>query len=161
MAAERAPIAQECVEGYLFTGSPARLLILRRPPEREQQWGPVSGKVEPTDPDFPAALRRELVEETGFSSEIVRLFPLGWELEFDGPDARRWRLHAFGVELRSELAPSLSREHDAFEWVDLDEARRRLHFSDNREAVAILGQHLAAERSSGASSGAALLRADD
>lgn len=134
MAGSELPVAQECVEGYLFAGRPPRFLVLRRPPERGRIWVPVSGKVDPTDPDLESALRRELAEETGFH-RFVRLFSLDWHVRFDGPDGRPWRLHAYGVELAGEEAPSLSREHEAFEWVDRDEAVRRLHYEDNREAI--------------------------
>lgn len=145
MAADRPPIAQECVEGYLFAGRPPRMLILQRPPGRGSIWVPVSGKVESDDPDYPTGLRRELEEETGFRAQIDRLFPLGWEVEFDGPDGRRWRLHAFGVELVEAVDPRLSEEHDRFEWVSFDEARTRLHYPDNREAVGVLRAHLERE----------------
>jgi 8-oxo-dGTP pyrophosphatase MutT (NUDIX family) len=128
------PIAQECVEAYLFTGRPPRFLILRRPPERDRIWVPVSGKVDPADHDLESALRRELGEETGFT-QFTSFFPLDWHVPFDGPDGRRWRLHAYAVELAEERPPLLSREHEAFEWVDGDEAERRLHYDDNREAV--------------------------
>ncbi|MCI4361518.1 MAG: NUDIX domain-containing protein [Thermoplasmata archaeon] len=60
------PIDQECVEAYIFSGRPPRLLVLRRPPDRGSIWVPVSGKVDPTDADFPSALAREVNEETGF-----------------------------------------------------------------------------------------------
>ena len=134
MADSGPPVAQECVEAYVFVAAPARFLILRRPPERGRIWVPVSGKVEPTDPDLESALRRELAEETGFT-RFRRLFSLHWHVRFDGPDGRPWRLHAYGVELAREEPPVLSREHEAFEWVDRDEALRRLHYEDNREAV--------------------------
>ncbi len=129
---------QECVEGYLFSGLPPRLLILRRPPGRGGFWVPVSGKVEPTDASLEAALRRELAEEAGFA-DPVRVVPLDWVVEFDPPDGgRRMRLHGFGVETDGEKPPTLSSEHDAFEWVDPEVALARLHYPDNREAVRIL-----------------------
>ncbi len=134
MAASEPPVAQECVEAYLFHGRPPRFLILRRPPERGRIWVPVSGKVDPSDLDLEAALRRELTEETGLT-EFRSLFSLDWHVRFDGPDGRPWRLHAYGVELPAAVTPTLSREHEAFEWVEGVEAERRLHYEDNREAV--------------------------
>ncbi|HYK93984.1 MAG TPA: NUDIX domain-containing protein [Thermoplasmata archaeon] len=134
MAPESVRVAQECVEGYLFTRNPDRILILRRPPARGSIWVPVSGKVEPTDADFEAALRRELVEETGID-RVESVTPLDWQVPFDGPDGRTWRLHAFSVALSRPTDPRLSPEHDAFEWVGPDEAIRRLHYEDNREVV--------------------------
>ena len=146
----REPLAvQECVEGYLYHGRPPRFLILRRPPERDRIWVPVSGKVEPSDRDFEAALRRELAEETGIV-DPTRVFPIDWEVEFDGPDGRRWRLHGFGVELPREAAPELSREHDASAWLDLREAISRLHYPDNRDALERLARILEKEAASSA-----------
>ena len=143
MALADAPIDQECVEGYLFHRPPFRLLLLRRPPSRGRIWVPVSGKVEATDADYSSALAREVREETGFGS-YVRIFPLDWEVLFEGPDGARWRLHAFGVELDRAVAPVLSSEHEAFEWVTAEEALHKLHYEDNREAVRRLRDIVAA-----------------
>ena len=139
--AEPAPVAQECVEGYVFVAGPPTLLVLRRPPSRGSIWVPVSGKVEPTDRDLPSALRRELAEETGFD-RARRLFPLNWTVRFEGPDGRPWRLHAFGVELDRAEDPRLSDEHDAFAWLPFDAATARLHYADNRSAVDRLARSL-------------------
>jgi 8-oxo-dGTP pyrophosphatase MutT (NUDIX family) len=128
------PIAQECVEGYLFATPPLRLLIFRRPPNRGSIWVPVSGKVDRSDRDYPSALRRELSEETGLAGDF-ELTDLDWEVRFDGPDGRPWRLHSFGVHVPASFVPVLSAEHDASEWVSPDEARHRLHYEDNRAAV--------------------------
>ncbi|MCI4340075.1 MAG: NUDIX domain-containing protein [Thermoplasmata archaeon] len=146
MGAAEPPISQECVEGYLYCTRPTRVLILRRPPARGSIWVPVSGKVDPTDRDYPSALRRELAEETGFH-EFVRSFALDWDVPFEGPDGKTWRLHAFAVELERAEAPVLSPEHDAFEWVAPAEAIARLHYEDNREAVRRLETSLRSPRS--------------
>jgi lipoyl(octanoyl) transferase len=150
VAASRSePVVQRCVEGYVYAGRPPRFLILRRPPSRGRIWVPVSGKVEPTDPDLEAALRRELSEETGFDHPR-RVHPLDWSVEFDGPDGRRWRLFAFGVELDEEASPRLSAEHEAFEWVDEGSAIARLHYEDNRAAVGLVGRTVRSEAAGGA-----------
>ncbi|MCI4336488.1 MAG: NUDIX domain-containing protein [Thermoplasmata archaeon] len=141
MAADLPPVAQECVEAYVFTLRPFQLLILRRPPSRESIWVPVSGKVEPIDPNYDAALRRELAEETGFT-RFRRLFSLDWEVRFEGPNGAPWRLHAFGVELESRSSPRLSDEHVAFEWTTAESAIERLHYSDNQNAVRRLAERL-------------------
>ena len=104
---DSAPIDQECVEGYLFAGRPARLLVFRRPPSRGSIWVPVSGKVDPADHDFPSALAREVMEETGIH-DILQRIDLDWHFPFVGPDGGAWRLHAYGLELASELVPILS-----------------------------------------------------
>ncbi|MGA7923345.1 MAG: NUDIX domain-containing protein [Thermoplasmata archaeon] len=137
MASEPPPsIDQECVEGYVFHRPPLQILLFRRPPDRGNIWAPVSGKVEATDSDYPSALRRELLEETGFD-QVNRVFPLDWEVIFP-MEGQRWRLHAFGVELHKVSVPTLSSEHAEFAWLSADDASRRLHYPDNREALARL-----------------------
>jgi 8-oxo-dGTP pyrophosphatase MutT (NUDIX family) len=137
------PIARECVEGYLFSSPPTRLLLFRRPPARGSVWVPVSGKVEPTDADWEAALRREIEEETGLGQPKA-IWPLDWHVVFTAPNGETWRLHAYAVEVMPDVEPALSAEHDAFAWVAPEEALRRLHFDDNREAVRRLLAHLPA-----------------
>ncbi len=127
-------VARECVEGYLYSLPPLQLLIFRRPPSRGSIWVPVSGKVEPTDRDFESALRRELVEETGLDAP-ERVLPLDWHVPFRADNGETWRLHAFAVEVDAAFIPRLSPEHDLAEWVSPAEARRRLHYEDNRAAV--------------------------
>jgi 8-oxo-dGTP pyrophosphatase MutT (NUDIX family) len=128
------PVAQECVEGYLFARPPLQILIFRRPPSRGRIWVPISGKVDPTDPDLEAALRRELEEETGLTRPIA-VFPLAWHVRFRVDSGEVWRLHAFGVEVARSFDPRLSAEHEASAWLDPDEAKHRLHYEDNRTAV--------------------------
>ena len=129
------PVVQECVEGYLFARPPLELLIFRRVPARGRIWVPVQGKVEPSDPDFPSALCREVAEETGFVARPEQLVDLDWHVPFRVEGGPLWRLHAFGLEVPRAFAPRLNEEFDAFEWAPAEEARRRLHFDDNRAAV--------------------------
>jgi 8-oxo-dGTP diphosphatase len=128
------PIARECVEAYLFSVDPVRLLVFRRPPARGSIWVPISGKVDPEDVSLEAALRRELYEETGLRAPL-RVVSLDWEVPFRADNGEIWRLHAYGVEVAPRFQPELSSEHDAFEWVAPEEAIHRLHYADNRAAV--------------------------
>jgi 8-oxo-dGTP pyrophosphatase MutT (NUDIX family) len=143
VASEPEPIARECVEGYLFGGAPIELLLFRRPPARGRIWVPISGKVEPTDRDFEAALRRELAEETGLT-DPRRVVPLDWHVPFRADNGETWRLHAYGVEVDRTFVPRLSAEHDSAAWCSPAQAIERLHFADNREAVARLLERLGA-----------------
>ena len=132
---------RECVEGYLFSRLPLALLIFRRPPSRGSIWVPIQGKVEPNDATLEAALLRELYEETG----LVRprsVTSLDWHIPFRADNGEVWRLHAYAVEVPRSFRPQLNDENVAFEWVDAAEAGRRLHFADNREAVARLRSRL-------------------
>jgi lipoyl(octanoyl) transferase len=129
------------VEGYLFSSPPVRLLLFRRPPSRGSIWVPISGKVDPGDATLEAALRRELHEETGLRAPR-RLISLDWEVPFRVDNGDVWRLHAYGVEVAYGFEPRLSQEHDASVWVAPDEAARRLHYEDNREAVGRLLQRV-------------------
>lgn len=152
MSSPTPPIDRECVEGYLFARGPTRLLLFRRPPSRASIWVPVSGKVEPTDPDLVAALRRELREETGYRAPGA-VTPLDWEVTFPAPNGETWRLHAFAVEVDPEFTPQLSDEHDAYAWVTPEDAIARLHYDDNREAVRRLLARLTGTGSRSAGSG--------
>jgi 8-oxo-dGTP pyrophosphatase MutT (NUDIX family) len=145
---ELGPVVQECVEGYLYAAPPLELLLFRRPPSRGRIWVPVSGKVDPGDTSFEAALARELAEETGLL-ESAPIESLDWHVPFRADSGATWRLHAYAVRVPRRFVPVLSAEHEAFEWVSADEAVRRLHFEDNRTAVQRLAARLedAARRS--------------
>ena len=146
MSAPPTPTVQECVEGYLYALGPLELLLFRRTPARERIWVPIQGKVEPSDRDFEAAIAREVREETGLST-LRRIWPLDWHVSFQhegGP----WRLHAYAIETVRSFAPVLNEEHESWEWVPPAEAVRRLHFEDNRGAVARLLERLAASSQS-------------
>jgi lipoyl(octanoyl) transferase len=136
------PVAQECVEGYLFASTPFELLLFQRPPSRGSIWVPVSGKVEKSDRDYPSALCRELEEETGLRASPDGLIDLDWHVPFRADNGETWRLHAFAFEVPRSFQPRLSPEHIAFEWVGAREAERRLHFEDNRAAVVRLRDRL-------------------
>ncbi len=145
MSPDEPRIARECVEGYVFARAPLELLLLRRPPARGRIWVPVSGKVEPSDADLEQALRRELREETGMT-DPRRIEPLDWHVPFPASNGETWRLHAYAVEVDRPAAVTLSDEHEAFAWVSPDEAVRRLHYPDNRAAVARLLERIAGGR---------------
>jgi 8-oxo-dGTP pyrophosphatase MutT (NUDIX family) len=135
------PVVQECVEGYLFSRSPMRVMVFQRTPARGSIWVPIQGKVEPSDPSFEAALRRELREETGLERPLA-VTALDWHVPFRDERGDVWRLHAYAVEVPTSFRPRLNEENVASEWVDADEAVRRLHFTDNREAVRRLVERL-------------------
>ncbi len=125
---------QECIEAYLVAGEPRQVLLLKRTEARGGFWQPVSGRIEPTDPDPPAAVRREVLEETGFPVAGAPV-DLNWTFSFPGRDGRTWRVRAYGVGLPRPLPPRLSDEHTAFQWLPPGPAALYLAFEDNREAL--------------------------
>ncbi len=142
MSAPADPVRRECVEGYLFADPPLELLLFRRPPSRGRIWVPVSGKVDPDDRDWESALARELREETGLV-DVPTPIPLDWHVPFRADNGETWRLHAYGVRVDRSFRPRLSGEHEAWAWMPVAEATRRLHYPDNREAVALLARRVA------------------
>ncbi len=108
------------------------LLLLkstRSPDDESGHWQAVSGKREPRETCWQAAIR-ELSEETGRSPE--RLFDLGVELYYD---YRKDRIHmhpSFAAEVSAEAAVRLSGEHDEFVWADAEQALRRLFYPGQR-----------------------------
>jgi lipoyl(octanoyl) transferase len=123
-------------------GAQAQVLLLRRIPERGGFWQTITGRVEPGEsPEYTAA--RELQEETGLSGPVHALdyqhaFALGELLPpmlvEETAFAAWW---PEGHEVR------LSPEHDAYEWLDLPTAVKRLEYRGLREgakrAVALAG----------------------
>ncbi|MFB1478956.1 lipoyl(octanoyl) transferase LipB [Corallococcus sp. RDP092CA] len=115
-------------------GPEARVLLLRRTPERGGFWQTVTGRLEPGESPADAA-RREVAEETGLALPVVDLayrhaFALGEALP-----PRLVEEHGFAVRAAPDTQVRLGPEHDAFEWVDVPTALARLPFRGLRETV--------------------------
>jgi dATP pyrophosphohydrolase len=114
----------------------SRFLLLRRSPRRRTLggvWQPVTGGVERGETAWQAALR-EVQEETGL--EPGRW----WALEHlsiyyeAGADACVV-LPVFAAELARGATPRLSDEHDAWVFATAAEARRRVLWDAQRQAI--------------------------
>jgi 8-oxo-dGTP pyrophosphatase MutT (NUDIX family) len=119
-----------------------RVLLLQTTPERKSIWQPVTGGVEPGE-DQDQAAYREGREETGFNGDLGTPKALGFEFFFRGargPVEER----CYSWELPSCLEPILdSREHVAHAWVSLEEARVRIPFDSQLQALRLLTEGLA------------------
>ncbi len=115
-------------------GAEPRVLLFRVLDRRGGGWHPVTGGVEKGE-DFEAGARRELLEETGIPDQAGRWIDLEYSFRFEGrfgPAEER----AFGLVLPSPLSPKIDpREHTAFEWVSIRDARIRLGFDSQRDAL--------------------------
>lgn len=89
-------------------------LIARR--TSDQKWEFVGGKVEQGETVKEAAIR-ELEEETGLEGEVVEISG-----SYPSRAAPEWTLRP--VHMRAESREvDLSREHDRYEWIDLDDIK--------------------------------------
>ena len=105
-------------------------LVVLRSPERGGYWNLPAGGVE--DGETPsAAAARELLEETGLSSDVVQI---GLELGYDAPSGRV-RLHAFSAKAPPAWEPLLDDEHVDHRWCSADDARELLAYEEPRAAV--------------------------
>jgi len=123
--------------------SGARILLLRRVPNRGAFWQIVTGRLEPGESPERAAAR-EVLEETGQQLTVVPLgyrhaFGFGDELPPVVAEEEAFAALSLNAQVRLDAA-----EHDAFCWLSLEEAMAKLPFEGLRRAV-----RLAARRQQG------------
>ncbi len=127
---------QKTVAVALLQSSPRRkVLLLHRTPDRGGFWQLTTGRVEPGETS-PAAAGRELVEETGCTSEVHSLdyrhsFVLGDEIP---PQLLEEECYFALADRYAEVILD-AREHDTFEWVEPQEAIDRLPFMGLKRTV--------------------------
>ena len=118
-----------------------RVLLLHRRPERGNYWQPITGSIEDGESPLDTA-RRELREETGQSGEpepldLAQSFLIESHfLESRHPAPIIASEVAYAAALDSRLPLRLdASEHDTFGWFTLAEARERIRWTDDREAL--------------------------
>ena len=122
------------VEGIIFRkkGGTIEYLLLKRLPERNGFWQPVTGGVEEGE-TREEALRREVMEETGVENMTAVIEDL-YYFEFSDPNLNQE--YVYGVEISpSEEITFDQKEHSEYRWCSFQEALQLLHWKENKEAL--------------------------
>jgi dATP pyrophosphohydrolase len=122
------------VEAIIFRRNSNRIeyLLLKRLPERNGFWQPVTGGVEEGE-TLTEALRREIREETGIEN-LVRVIEDIYYFEFSDPNLNKE--YVFGVEVSStEVVVLDGEEHSEYKWCSIKDALQLLNWKENKEAL--------------------------
>jgi 8-oxo-dGTP pyrophosphatase MutT (NUDIX family) len=145
-----ADVISDIVEGCVFRLRMDRpeFLLLRRSSHDSLYpgiWQIVTGSLRKGETSL-EGMRREINEEIGRTP--VRFWIVPHVSSFY--DHRRDRISVvpfFAAQLPSDQEPILSDEHDRFEWVDLEEARRRIVWPSQMKGVEITHDFIVGGRS--------------
>lgn len=122
------------VEAVIFrrNGSTIEYLLLKRLPDRNGFWQPVTGGLEEGETRT-EALRREIKEETGIE-DLIRVIEDLYYFEFSDPNLNQE--YVYGVEVSpTEEVVLDGKEHSEFRWCDNEEALQLLNWKENKEAL--------------------------
>ena len=110
-----------------------KFLLLHYP---SGQWGFPKGHVEEGETELEAA-KRELKEETGLSANV--LFGFKMEISFFYKNKKEGKLShkrvIYFVGITNETEVKLSYEHDAYKWVNYEEALKTITYKDERQVL--------------------------
>jgi dATP pyrophosphohydrolase len=123
------------VEAILFRRENGRTqyLLLKRTPEREGLWQPVTGGVEEEEETRIDALKREVTEETGIK-DVLRIIEGIHYFEFSDPCLNKE--YVYGVEVSADEKIVIDeKEHSGFRWCSLQEALGLMKWKENKEAL--------------------------
>ena len=129
------------VEAIIFrrNNNAIEYLLLKRLPERNGFWQPVTGGVEKGE-TRKEALHIEINEETGIKN-LISLTEDLYYFEFSDPDPNKE--YVYGVEV-SPLENLMldGKEHSEYRWCSFQEAMQLLHWKENKEALRKLNKIL-------------------
>jgi 8-oxo-dGTP pyrophosphatase MutT (NUDIX family) len=129
------------VEAIIFRRNDKRIeyLLLKRLPQKNGFWQPVTGGVEEGE-TREEALHREIREETGVKNTVTVIEGL-YYFEFSDPNPNQE--YVYGVEVSpSEQIVFDRKEHSEYRWCSFQDALRLLHWKENKVAVRKLNKIL-------------------
>ncbi len=135
-------VVEVCV--FRFSGSRPEYLLLRRSPDDSLypgMWQFVTGTIHRREKATVAALR-EFREETGLSPERFWVVPFTNAFYDHRADAMSF-IPFFAVQVENGGEVRLSREHDAFQWLPFEQARRKLVWPGQRNGMQIVQEFVA------------------
>ena len=122
------------VEAIIFrkNGNKTEYLLLKRVPEKNGFWQPVTGGLEEGETRT-EALFREIKEETGIKNPI-RLIEGLYYFEFSDPNLNQEYVYGVEVSPTEELVID-GEEHSEYRWCSFREALQLLSWKENKEAL--------------------------
>jgi 8-oxo-dGTP pyrophosphatase MutT (NUDIX family) len=122
------------VEAIIFrrNGSTIEYLLLKRLPDRNGFWQPVTGGLEEGETRT-EALRREVREETGIDNLIIMIEGL-YYFEFSDPNPNQEYVYGVKVSATEKIVLD-GKEHSKYRWCGIQEALQLLHWKENKEAL--------------------------
>lgn len=130
------PVKSFSIAAYVckvVSGHGRYLVVRRSTPYLKDTWQMVSGRVEPGETGWEAALR-EIEEETGlvpdrfYSAELIEQF-------YEPAQNCVNLVPVFVGFVGTDREVRISEEHDAFEWIGVEDAGRYLPFEHQRLAI--------------------------
>ncbi|MFX0148342.1 MAG: NUDIX pyrophosphatase [Candidatus Hodarchaeota archaeon] len=121
------------VQVFIFTKNPKfMVLILKRVPEREGHWQPITGGIKEGEKPIDT-IKREIYEETGIQ-ELKRIIDLRYSFFFKTMwrgKLAKMKEHCFAAEIKEEKAIQLSSEHEEYRWCTIGETKEALKWRHN------------------------------
>lgn len=107
---------------FIARSSLRYLFLLRDDDTHTNTWGLVGGRVE-DDEQIIDCLNREIKEEIGNISKIIKIIPLDLYTSQD----EKFEYHTFACIVEDEFIPKLNHEHKGFCWTTLDGIPKPIH----------------------------------
>jgi 8-oxo-dGTP pyrophosphatase MutT (NUDIX family) len=139
------------VQGILFrkTNGDVQYLLLKRTPEKEDFWQPVTGGLEEGETKV-EALKREVWEETGIKNVVGIIENVDYFEYSDAHFIKGYdfiKEYVFGVEVHpNEKIAIDGKEHSQFRWCSFQEALELLKWDENKKALSRLNEILSFQK---------------